>query len=94
MRPCPYAVPPRSPFRCAVERTDTRFCLLYLSAMDNQPHISHMERLHEGVVIEFDDGTTALYSAALLYQMAAHAENIDSPDPDEEEVSGPDSPRF
>jgi hypothetical protein len=52
--------------------------------MDTQPHIVYVERLKDSVVIGFDDGKTALYSATLLYATFPQAVELDDPGPDEE----------
>jgi len=41
-----------------------------------QPHIVNVERLNGSVVIEFDDGKTALFSAALLYEILPRARDL------------------
>jgi hypothetical protein len=40
------------------------------------PGIVSFDRLHNGVVVSFDDGKTALYSAALLYATLPQAHEI------------------
>jgi len=49
------------------------------------PCIIFAERLSGGVVIAFDDGRCALFSASLLYTTIPQAEDLtDLPNPDEE----------
>ena len=52
--------------------------------MENGPEtrITYVERLGGGVVIGFDDGKTALYSAAFLRSVLEHAQEL--PDPEED----------
>jgi hypothetical protein len=45
------------------------------------PRVTYAERLNGGVIITFDDGKCALYSAALLHETFTQAENV----PDEVE---------
>jgi hypothetical protein len=40
-------------------------------------HILAAERLNVGVVITFDNGESAIYSAALLYSMFPQAQRVD-----------------
>ena len=40
------------------------------------PQVVEAARLYDGVLISFDDGTSALYSAALLYANLAQAKPI------------------
>ena len=40
------------------------------------PHIVYVERLNGSVVIGFDDGKTALFSAALLHNILPQAKDI------------------
>ncbi len=49
------------------------------SKMENRsdPHILAAERLNVGVVITFDNGESAIYSAALLYSMFPQAHRVD-----------------
>ena len=42
------------------------------------PRIVSSDRLHNGVVVSFDDGKTVLYSAALLYATLPQAHEIHS----------------
>jgi hypothetical protein len=44
------------------------------------PHILSVERLKRGVIIDFEDGKSAVYSASLLYSVLPRAELL----PDEE----------
>jgi len=48
------------------------------------PHIIYVERLNGSVVIGFDDGKTALYSAALLYKILAQARDLSDLLPDDD----------
>ena len=41
------------------------------------PRIVHVERLDGGVIITFDDGKCAVYSAALLYATFPQADEVD-----------------
>lgn len=41
-----------------------------------QPRIVFAERLHNAVIIVFDNGRTGVYSAALLYATFSSAEDI------------------
>ena len=41
------------------------------------PRILYAERLRGGVVITFEDGKSALYPAALMYDMLPQAERLD-----------------
>lgn len=41
------------------------------------PHIIAVERLNDGVVIKFDDGTCGFYPEALLYEVFPKAEPMD-----------------
>jgi len=41
------------------------------------PYLMHAERLGGAVVITFDDGKCAVYSAALLYAMFDRADKVD-----------------
>jgi len=48
-----------------------------ITAMDTQtPHIVNVERLNGSVVIGFDNGKTALYSAALLYEILPRTRDL------------------
>jgi hypothetical protein len=53
--------------------------------METKPahHIAIAERMNGGVLIEFDSGESAIYSASLLYSVLAKAEPLpdDSPNP-------------
>ncbi|WP_263385623.1 hypothetical protein [Granulicella arctica] len=40
------------------------------------PRIVSAERLNGGVIIAFEDGKCAVYSAALLYATFSHAEHV------------------
>jgi hypothetical protein len=40
------------------------------------PGIIDAERLGDGVIISFEDGTSALYSTALIYAMLPQAERL------------------
>lgn len=42
--------------------------------MENQPLIVNVDRLNGGVMIEFDDGKIAFYSAPVLYAALAQAD--------------------
>ena len=41
-----------------------------------QPHIRYLDRVRDGVVIEFDDGTTALFSESFLYRNVSQAKEL------------------
>jgi len=41
-----------------------------------KPHIVNVERVDGSVVIGFDDGKTALYPAALLYEILPRARDL------------------
>jgi DUF971 family protein len=48
-----------------------------IAVMDTlNPHIVYVERLNGSVAIGFDDGKTALYSAALLYEILPRAKDL------------------
>ena len=49
------------------------------------PRILYADRLNGGVIITFDDGKCAVYSAALLHATLPQAEQVFEPDPEEEE---------
>lgn len=53
--------------------------------MDNGyvPHLTHVDRLPDGVVIMFNDGRCALYSATLLYAMFSRATELNELDDEE-----------
>jgi len=42
------------------------------------PHVVFTDRLEGGIVVGFDDGTTAFYSAALLYATLPQAQMMPS----------------
>ena len=46
------------------------------------PRITHAERLKTGVIITFEDGKCALYSAALLHSVLSQAEELMDSDED------------
>jgi len=49
------------------------------------PRIISAERLSDGVVVAFDDGKCALFSASLLHATIPQAEDLtDLPNPDDE----------
>ncbi len=48
-----------------------------------EPRMTYVDRLRGGVVIGFDDGKTALYSAALLYSILASAQEMLEPEEDD-----------
>jgi len=48
--------------------------------------VVYAERVCGDVVIEFNDGTSALYSAACLHSMLAQAAQVDPPESIDEEV--------
>jgi len=51
---------------------------------ENQPHVKHAERVTGGLVITFDDGSSALFSSELLYSTLELAKEIpDSLEEDE-----------
>ncbi len=50
-----------------------------------EPRMTYVERLGGGVAIGFDDGKTALYSAALLHSIFESAQELFDPDEDEED---------
>jgi hypothetical protein len=43
---------------------------------DHQPRIVYAERLNDGVIITFDDGKCAVYSASLLYANFPQAQEV------------------
>jgi len=46
------------------------------------PHVTFVERLSSGVVVSFDDGRCALFSASLLHAIIPYAEELtDLPNP-------------
>ena len=48
--------------------------------------ITSAERLHGGVVISFDDGMCALFSASLLHATLSQAEDLSKlPNPDDDD---------
>ena len=49
------------------------------------PRIVYVDRLDNRVVIGFDDGKTALYSADLLYSIVVTAQEMVEPEDDEEQ---------
>jgi hypothetical protein len=50
-----------------------------------EPCILHVDRLNDGLIVEFDDGVCALYSAYLLRACLYLAEDVTNvPRPDEE----------
>jgi hypothetical protein len=52
---------------------------MYSSDMENssQPRIIYAERWGDGVIITFDDGKSAIYSAALLYATFSQAKLVE-----------------
>ncbi len=56
--------------------------------MSAPPRIVTAERMGDGILIEFDDGKSALYSASLLYSALPLAVAPDVPDIDGEEETG------
>jgi hypothetical protein len=58
--------------------TDAQFDVFYTVTMktDPQPRIIYAERLGDGVVITFEDGKTAVYSAALLRSIFTQASEL------------------
>jgi hypothetical protein len=48
------------------------------------PRIVYVDRLDNRVVIGFDDGKTALYSADLLYSIVGTAQEMVEPEDDEQ----------
>lgn len=49
-----------------------------------EPRIIYAERLGGGVIITFDDGKCAVYSALLLLNTFSQAAEVNEIDPDEE----------
>lgn len=49
-----------------------------------EPRIIYAERLGGGVIITFDDGKCAVYSALLLHDTFSRAEEIGEPNPEDE----------
>jgi hypothetical protein len=49
---------------------------------DLQPRIVYAERLGGGVIIAFEDGKSAVYSASLLESIFSQAEELGPDDPD------------
>ena len=49
------------------------------------PKIAHVDRVDGSVVETFDDGQSALYSAALLYEMRTRARDLTDLLPDDEQ---------
>ena len=50
-----------------------------------EPRITYVERMSGGVVVTFEDGRCAVYSAALLNATFSQAEDLtDLPNPDDE----------
>ena len=49
------------------------------------PRIVYVDRLDNRVVIGFDDGKTALYSADLLYSIVGTAQEMVEPEDDEQQ---------
>jgi hypothetical protein len=47
------------------------------SAIETQPRVAGVEWLQDSVIISFDDGRTAIYSAGLLSAMYAQAESLE-----------------
>jgi hypothetical protein len=45
-------------------------------ATNSEPRIISSDRLHNAIIVAFEDGRTALYSAALLYEAFAQAEDL------------------
>ena len=54
--------------------------------IDSTPHITHVERLTDAVIITFDDGRCALYSASLLNSIYPQAEPLLDDSADEDSV--------
>jgi hypothetical protein len=48
-----------------------------------EPRITYVERLGGGVVVGFEDGKTALYSAALLDSVFESAQELFEPEEDD-----------
>lgn len=46
------------------------------------PRILEAERLGDGILITFDDGTSAIYPAALILAMLPHAQPLNDLDAD------------
>jgi hypothetical protein len=64
---------------CVVWQADYFRPMSHNSKMENRSdrHILAAERLNVGVVITFDNGESAIYSAALLYSMFPQAHRVD-----------------
>jgi hypothetical protein len=54
------------------------------------PKILSADRTHDGVVVEFDDGNAALYSASLLIEVLPKALKLEDPSPDDLDEPEPD----
>jgi hypothetical protein len=55
--------------------------------MKEPVRIVHLDRITDGIIIEFTDGTAGRYSTALLYRTFSEAEDMSLVvDPDAEEV--------
>ena len=51
-----------------------------------EPRIVGVDRLRDAVVVSFDDGSTVLYSSALLQDVLGMAEDLTNlPNPDDDE---------
>ena len=54
--------------------------------MKVEPRIVGVDRLRDAVVVSFDDGSSVLYSATLLQDVLAMAEDLTNlPNPDDDE---------
>ncbi|WP_348263191.1 hypothetical protein P8935_01225 [Telmatobacter sp. DSM 110680] len=61
--------------------------------MQKKPKIVTAEKTRDGVLIEFDDGSAALYPASLLAEVFPQAVKLVELDPNEESQSSFDSKR-
>ena len=53
--------------------------------MSIEPRIIGVDRLHDGVVISFDDGKTVIYPSAILHEILNRGDDITNvPNPDDE----------
>ena len=92
------APPPRRSFarqnanraRC---RTDTAAKFAHNDCMETRKtsRIVFVERLRSSVLITFEDGRCALYSAALLYAAMGEAREIFETDQEDDEAASPDT---
>ena len=69
---------------CVRQQTDRSDRYFYTAAMQRPPQIRGVDRTANGILIDFSDGTTALYSESLLFFNRSHAVELMDVAPDED----------